>query len=81
MTWTHVALVDRRRSVHPPGNSAAGEPEIPNCTRPRMSLGAHKRQIHCIPSLGVWVISPRTTRECSFDSHANWHVVAASLSF
>lgn len=57
MTWTHAALVDRRRSVHSTGNSAAGEPEIPNRTRPRMSFGSHKRQIHGKPSVCVCVIT------------------------
>lgn len=57
MTWTHAALVGRRRSVHATGNRAAGEPEIPNRTCPHVRLGWRKQHIHCRPSLSVCAIS------------------------
>lgn len=57
MTWTHAALLDRRRSVHATGNRAAGAPEIPNRTRPHLRLDWRKQHIHRRPWLFVCAIS------------------------
>lgn len=57
MTWTHAALLGRRRSVYATGNRAAGEPAIPNRTRPHVRLGWRKQHIHRRPSLSVCAIS------------------------
>lgn len=46
MTWTNAALVDRRRWVQPLGNTATGQPDIPNRTSPEVGFSQRNRHIH-----------------------------------
>lgn len=46
VTWTNAALVDRRRWVQPLGNTATGQPDIPNRTSPEVGFSQRNRHIH-----------------------------------
>lgn len=46
MTWTNAALVDRASLVCALGNTATGQPDIPNRTPPEVGFRQRNRHIH-----------------------------------